>query len=134
MCLRRFRGGSGAIEILTSASTHSYLPLMSRDSTVYANLEIGKRTTQRHFGKSPRAIWLPECAYRPGYWVAASDQIEYARPGIEEWLERVGLRLFFSESSAVEGSPVLGRPHRTTRELMRQVVRSRGAGQNRDEV
>src|SRR3954470_2004265 len=45
----------GAIEIVTSASTHPYLPLMSRDSTIYANLEIGKRTTQRHFGKSPRA-------------------------------------------------------------------------------
>src|SRR5437868_2958770 len=114
---------AGVIEILTSASTHPYLPLMSRDSTIYAQLTIGKRTTERHFGKTPRAIWLPECAYRPGYYARASDGSQYERPGLEYWLEDRGLGLFFSEDAAVEGSRVLGRAYRQRRAVLRPVPR-----------
>src|SRR5438105_2994756 len=106
---------AGAIEILTSAGTHPYLPFMSRDSTIYAQLTIGKRTTERHFGKAPRAIWLPECAYRPGYYATASDGSQYERPGMEYWLEDRGLGLFFSENTAIEESRVLGRAYRERR-------------------
>jgi 1,4-alpha-glucan branching enzyme len=87
-------------------------------------LELGKRVTARHFGKEPRAIWLPECAYRPGYKATASNGEEYERPGIERWLEERDLNLFFSESSAVEGSQVLGRAQRSTREVMKPVSKS----------
>jgi 1,4-alpha-glucan branching enzyme len=111
---------AGMVEILTSAATHPYLPLMQRDSTIAAQLAIGKRTTERHFGKSPRAIWLPECAYRPAYYARSSDGAPYQRLGIESWLETQGLRLFFSESSAVEGSRVIGEARRSTREIMRE--------------
>jgi 1,4-alpha-glucan branching enzyme len=114
---------AGAIEILTSASTHPYLPLMSRDSTIYANLEIGKRATERHFGKAPRAIWLPECAYRPGYDATGPDGGTRYRPGIEHWLQEAGIKLFFSESSAVEGSYVVGRAEHETHEATRPVAR-----------
>ncbi|MEA2574935.1 MAG: 1,4-alpha-glucan branching enzyme, partial [Chloroflexia bacterium] len=115
--LRRLQD-AGAIEIITSAATHPYLPLMQRDSTIDAQLAIGKRASTRHFGKVPRAIWLPECAYRPGYYATASDGTQYERPGLESWLQGHGLGLFFSESNAVEGSLVLGRPEFTTREIM----------------
>jgi 1,4-alpha-glucan branching enzyme len=108
---------AGVVEILTSAATHPYLPLMQRDSTTYAQLAIGKRTTERHFGKPPRAIWLPECAYRPGYYAMGSDGSKYERPGLEHWLDNAALRLFFSESSAVESSKVLGKAERETREV-----------------
>ncbi|MFL5734846.1 MAG: 1,4-alpha-glucan branching protein domain-containing protein [Chloroflexia bacterium] len=114
--LRRLQDAS-VVEVLSSAATHAYLPLMSRDSTIYAQLAIGKRTTQRHFGKEPRAIWLPECAYRPGYAVTASNGERYERPGLEYWLENRGVRLFFSESGPVEASPVLGHARRETREV-----------------
>jgi 1,4-alpha-glucan branching enzyme len=110
---------AGVVEILTSAATHSYLPLMARDSTIYAQLAIGKRATQRHFGKEARSIWLPECAYRPGYRVTGSNGEQYERPGLEYWLENRGLRLFFSESGAVENSQVLGHARRETREVRR---------------
>jgi 1,4-alpha-glucan branching enzyme len=113
---------AGVVEILTSGSTHPYLPLMSRDSTVYAHLAIGKATTARHFGKEPRAIWLPECAYRPGYYATASDGTQYERPGIEYWLEQRALRLFFSESGPVEGSAVTGRAERETKEIVKPTV------------
>ncbi len=120
--LRRLQD-AGVVEILTSASTHPYLPLMSRDSTITAQLEIGKRATTRHFGKEPRAIWLPECAYRPGYYATASDGSQYERPGIESWLQARGLSLFFSESSAVEGSSVLGASEFETREIVTEKPR-----------
>ena len=115
--LRRLQD-AGAIEIITSAATHPYLPLMQRDSTIDAQIAIGKRASARHFGREPRAIWLPECAYRPGYYATASDGSQYERPGLESWLQGNGIGLFFSESSAVEGSRVLGRPEFTTREIM----------------
>lgn len=114
---------AGAVEILTSGATHPYLPLMSRDSTIYAQLEVGKQTTARHFGKEPRAIWLPECAYRPGYYATASNGTQYERPGLEYWLENRGIRLFFSESGAVEGSKVIGQAERETKEVVRSTSR-----------
>ncbi|HET9492765.1 MAG TPA: 1,4-alpha-glucan branching protein domain-containing protein [Chloroflexia bacterium] len=108
---------AGVVEILTSAATHAYLPLMQRDSTLRAQLAIGKRSTERHFGRTPRAIWLPECAYRPAYYAMTPEGGQYTRPGLETWLDEANLRLFFSESSAVEGSRVLGRAERETREV-----------------
>jgi 1,4-alpha-glucan branching enzyme len=110
---------AGMIEILTSAATHPYLPLMMRDSTIDAQLALGKRVTERHFGKSPRAIWLPECAYRPGYAAMAADGTRYDRPGLESWLEAHALRLFFSESGPVENSRLIGEATRETHEIMR---------------
>jgi 1,4-alpha-glucan branching enzyme len=103
---------AGVVEILTSAATHAYLPLLARDSSVFAQLAIGKRTTERHFGRSPRAAWLPECAYRPAYYETASDHSTYERPGLEQWLEGNGLHLFFVEHNALEGSRVIGRTER----------------------
>jgi 1,4-alpha-glucan branching enzyme len=57
----------GHVEILTSAATHGYLPLLSRDSSIHGQLAVGADASRRHFGKEPRAAWLPECAYRPPY-------------------------------------------------------------------
>ena len=119
---------AGVLEILTSAATHAYLPLMQRDSTLHAQLAIGKRATERHFGRAPRAIWLPECAYRPGYYAMTPEGGQYARPGLETWLDAAGLRLFFSESSAVEGSRVLGRAERETHEVVAEAPRPQPAG------
>src|SRR5438034_68554 len=58
---------SGRIEIIVSAATHGYLPLLGRDESIEAQLGIGITSYRRRFGRRPRGIWLPECAYRPGY-------------------------------------------------------------------
>lgn len=86
----------GFIEIAGSAATHGYLPLLTRDSSVYAQVRTGLRSHARHFGRTPAAFWLPECAYRP-----AVTQDGVHRPGIEEFLEAQGVRLFFVESSTI---------------------------------
>lgn len=70
---------SGELEILTSAATHGYLPLLD-DASIEAQLAIGRSSTKQRLGLEPAGIWLPECAYRPG---------------LETALERHGLTHFF---------------------------------------
>ncbi len=95
---------SGHLELLTSAATHGYLPLLSRDSSVAGQLATGARTYRRHFGRDPRAIWLPECAYRPAY-----EQDGVVRPGLEDFLAEFGLRLFFAETHTLVGGRPVGK-------------------------
>ena len=72
---------SGEVEILTSAATHGYLPLLD-DVSVDSQLRIGRASSARLLGIAPTSIWLPECAYRPG---------------LERALERNGLTHFFTD-------------------------------------
>jgi 1,4-alpha-glucan branching enzyme len=95
---------AGYVEIATSAATHGYLPLLSRDSSIYAQIATGVDVYKRRFGKQPRAIWLPECAYRPAY-----DDAGTMRPGIESFLAAQGLHVFFSETHTVEGGRPVGK-------------------------
>ena len=85
----------GVIEVLTSAATHGFLPLMQRDSSVFAQVRVGIDTYRKYFGRSPRGFWLPECAYRPAQW---SHEEKRVRKGIDEWLAAEGIEYFFVEN------------------------------------
>ena len=98
----------GLIEIATSAATHAYLPLVSRDSTIHAQLAVGMATYERHFGRPATAAWLPECAYRPSV-EEGSNGATVRRPGIETFLAAAGLEVFFSETHTVEGGAPVGK-------------------------
>jgi 1,4-alpha-glucan branching enzyme len=98
----------GYVEISTSAATHGYLPLLARDSSIFAQLETGVRAFEQHFGRKPKAIWLPECAYRPSYW-DDTDGEHVDRPGIESFLAAQGIRVFFTETHSVEGGNPVGK-------------------------
>ena len=89
---------SGHVELMVSAATHGYLPLLGRASSITAQLEVGIDSYQRHVGARPRSIWLPECAYRPA---------QGGLPGIETFLEAQGLNLFFTEVEALEVANVV---------------------------
>ena len=78
---------TGHVEILTSAATHGYLPLLDRAS-VEAQLRIGLRSSRRLLGFAPKGIWLPECAYAPG---------------LETVLEDHGLTHFFTDAALLPG-------------------------------
>ncbi|MGI5915026.1 MAG: glycoside hydrolase family 57 protein [Anaerolineae bacterium] len=95
----------GHIEIITCAATHGYLPLLSRDSSIYGQLRTAVESYRRHFGRSPRAIWLPECAYRPAYL----EDDGSVRPAIEQFLAPLGLTCFFAETHAIEGGHPVGK-------------------------
>lgn len=69
---------SGKLELITCAATHGFLPLMLNDKAARAQIELGCREFERHFGRRPRGIWLPECGYRPGIDPMLCDSgIEY---------------------------------------------------------
>ncbi|GFZ98152.1 hypothetical protein GCM10008018_50450 [Paenibacillus marchantiophytorum] len=76
----------GLIEIVTSAATHGYLPLMKTEEAIRAQIMTAVRTYEGHFGRKPRGFWLPECGYTPG---------------IDRILKQAGVDYFFTDSSAV---------------------------------
>jgi 1,4-alpha-glucan branching enzyme len=98
----------GLVEISTSAATHGYLPLLARDSSIFGQIETGVRSYERHFGRKPTAIWLPECAYRPAYWDDEGG-VQVHRPGLESFLAAQGIRVFFTETHSVEGGHPVGK-------------------------
>ena len=101
----------GAIEIITSGATHGYLPLLSSDAAAAGQLRTAVTAHRRHFGRAPRGVWLPECAYRPaGPWrpPAGSPAPVVERRGIEELLSDQGLRYFFVDTHLLSGGTPLG--------------------------
>ncbi|MDE2573363.1 MAG: glycoside hydrolase family 57 protein [bacterium] len=91
---------TGTIEVITSAATHAYLPLLATDSALDAELQVGIAATQRLLGVEPRGIWLPECAYRGAYEPAGAPGY---RPALDAWLAARGIRYFFVDAHALSG-------------------------------
>jgi len=98
------------IEILTSAATHGYFPLLSRDESIRWQVRQGRYTYRKHFGREPRGFWLPECAYRPGYsWKSPLGSGDPAdRAGVDEILGQEGLGCFFVDSHLLKGGEAKG--------------------------
>jgi 1,4-alpha-glucan branching enzyme len=99
----------GRIEIISSAATHGYLPLLARDESIRLQLAVGVSEHRRIFGRSPRGCWLPECAYRPrGPWEPwPSAPRTGMRRGIEEHLADAGYQYFFVDAHlAAAGRPL----------------------------
>ncbi len=58
---------TGNLEIMASAATHGYLPLLFvNPKAVEAQIAIGVDTYRHFFGKDPSGFWLPECGFVPG--------------------------------------------------------------------
>ncbi|MGB7338459.1 MAG: 1,4-alpha-glucan branching protein domain-containing protein [Phototrophicaceae bacterium] len=94
----------GYLEIMTSAATHAYLPLLKYDSSIRAQIAIGVQSYERLFGRKPKSFWLPECAYRPAY----VDENGTTRLGIEALLAEKGIQAFFTETHAITGGHPVG--------------------------
>lgn len=112
--LKAFTGlmDQGILEIITSAATHGYLPLLGRDTAVQAQVKQGVAAYRRHFGRDPKGFWLPECAYRPRYrWVPPLSDLAVEpvlRKGVEEFLSENGLDYFFIDSHLLKGGRAIG--------------------------
>jgi 1,4-alpha-glucan branching enzyme len=91
---------AGAIELVTSAATHGFLPLLARDESVRLQLALGRSEHRRLFGRAPEGLWLPECAYRPrGPWRPLPDAPRTGpRRGIEEHVADAGFRYCFVDA------------------------------------
>ncbi len=94
----------GHIQILTSAATHGYLPLLYEDASIRAQLRAGLASSHRILGFKPTGVWLPECAYRPGgdwqppnHWGAKPGRV-----GIEHLVADETLTHFFVEHHLIQ--------------------------------
>ncbi|MEP6849176.1 MAG: 1,4-alpha-glucan branching protein domain-containing protein [Acidobacteriota bacterium] len=76
----------GVLEIITCGATHGFLPLVSTHEARRAQIEVAVTNYKKHFGRQPRGIWLPECAYEPG---------------IEDLLKDAGIEYFISDTHAI---------------------------------
>lgn len=78
---------TGKVEIITSAATHGYLPLIGlHRESVRAQIAVAVSTYTRFFGRPPAGIWLPECGYFPG----------------DDWiLKEYGIRYFFTDTHGI---------------------------------
>ena len=76
----------GVLEIITCGATHGFLPLISTVEARRAQIDVAVRNYKKHFGRQPRGIWLPECAYEPG---------------IEDLLKDAGIEYFISDTHAI---------------------------------
>jgi 1,4-alpha-glucan branching enzyme len=95
---------AGRIELISSAATHGFLPLLGRDESIRLQLLAGRAEHLRHFGELPQGCWVPECAYRPGGpwnpWPGA--RAAEHRTGIEEHLRYAGFRWFTVDAHLAE--------------------------------
>jgi 1,4-alpha-glucan branching enzyme len=83
---------SGNLDIITCGATHGYLPLMQMyPEAVWAQIQVACEAYEENFGRAPKGIWLPECAYYEGlermvadaglrYFLTDGHGILYARP------------------------------------------------------
>lgn len=82
----------GKLEIITCGATHGFLPLADMyPEAVRAQVKVAASHYEKHLGRRPRGIWLPECGYHPGH---------------EEYLKAEGIRFFFTDAHGLlYGSP-----------------------------
>lgn len=104
----------GSIELITCGATHGYFPLAGTDESIQAQVKLAVKSHSARFGKPPRGIWLPECAYRPGYdWraPAGDDETIWPRKSVEDFLLENGIEYFFVDSHMIRGGEPLGTYH-----------------------
>jgi 1,4-alpha-glucan branching enzyme len=77
----------GRLEIITSAATHALLPLLANHPpSIRAQILVARDHYRSCFGRDPRGIWLPECAYVDG---------------VENVLQEANLRWFITDTHGV---------------------------------
>ncbi len=83
----RYFQRSGALEVITCGATHGFLPLLNASAkAVTAQISTAVKNYDKHFGKGPDGIWLPECAYFEG---------------LDHILRDHGIRYFFMDTHGV---------------------------------
>ncbi len=77
----------GKLEIITCAATHAVLPLLANHPpSIRAQILIARDHYRSCFGRDPRGIWLPECAYVDG---------------VEKVLQEANIRWFITDTHGV---------------------------------
>lgn len=97
----------GAIEIMTCGATHGYMPLLGYDKSVNLQVKAAVENYKKHFGRAPKGMWLPECAYRPSYEWHTYLPVEpfhtkHLRTGVEQVLSSHGIEYFVTDEDLIQ--------------------------------
>jgi 1,4-alpha-glucan branching enzyme len=66
--------GTGKLELITTAATHGFLPLLNVSETAVRNqINTGIAMFKAATGSAPTGFWLPECGYYPGLEAVLAD-------------------------------------------------------------
>ena len=100
----------GRLELITSAATHGFLPLLARDESIRFQLTVGNDEHERLFGRRAAGLWMPECAYRPaGAWQPLPSARAYShREGLEAFFIESGVRFVFVDAHLAGAGLPLG--------------------------
>ncbi len=78
---------AGSLELITTAATHGFLPLLNMNETAVRNqINVGIEVFKLNLGFVPSGFWLPECGYYSG---------------LEVMLAEAGINYFFIDSHGV---------------------------------
>jgi len=77
---------TGKLEIITCGATHGFLPLKINKTSARAQVRAAASEHERLFGRRPKGIWLPECAYADG---------------VDAELKKEGINFFFLEAHGI---------------------------------
>jgi 1,4-alpha-glucan branching enzyme len=112
---------AGCLEIIASAATHAFLPLLQDfPEAQRAQIRIGCDSYRETFGREPRGFWLPECGYAKGldsilqeanirWFVLDSHGLMFSRPG--------PARAIFAPCYTPAGPAVFARDQESSREV-----------------
>jgi 1,4-alpha-glucan branching enzyme len=92
----------GMIELITCGATHGFLPLFKSDSGIFSQIQLAVDTHKKYFGRDPKGIWLPECAYRPREYREGN-----IRESIDYWLNNSGIKYFFVDSHGILDAEII---------------------------
>jgi 1,4-alpha-glucan branching enzyme len=101
---------NGRLEIISSAATHGFLPLLGREESIRLQLAVGASEHLRLLGRPATGCWIPECAYRSGgSWDPVPGlSTPGSRLGLEAYLAEAGFRYFFIDTHMAEAGESLG--------------------------
>ena len=87
LCAFKKHHVAGHLELITTAATHGFLPVLNVSKTaVQQQIEIGIATFTDNLGFSPTGFWLPECGFYPE---------------LENSLASAGIHYFFTDTHAL---------------------------------
>ncbi len=103
----------GSLDIITCGATHGYFPLIGTEAAINLQVKAAVETHNKHFGSYPSGMWMPECAYRPGYkWKRpvkdGYPEDAFERSGVEEFLAEHGIQYTFIDSHLLRGGKAIG--------------------------
>lgn len=79
---------AGHLELITCVGTHPYLPMLQAEpSAIRAHIQTAVQEHQRIFGRQPKGMWVPECAFFPG---------------LDNYLAEAGIRYFMVDTHGIE--------------------------------